>query len=196
MRRESETRLEALGAFFRPAEAKAFGIGYDRLQGLARAGLVERVGWGLYRRVDLEPTEHHSLAGACARAPGAIVCLLSALQVHGIGSRVPAAVWLAVPNKARAPNIRGVGVRLVRFSAVACSYGVVRTDFEGVPARITNPARTVVDCFRFQRRVGKEAAREALYDALDQGSVTVDALYRTLDVLPSTGLRATLEAMP
>jgi hypothetical protein len=36
--------------------------------------------------------------------PGAIVCLLSALQVHGIGSRVPAAVWLGVPNKARAPR--------------------------------------------------------------------------------------------
>ena len=68
--------------------------------------------------------------------------------------------------------------------------------FEGVRARITNPARTVVDCFRYQRRVGGEAAKEALYDALRERKVTVDALYRVLEVLPSVRLRATLEAMP
>lgn len=188
--------MNTLGAFFRPVDARIAGITYDRLQGMVRAGLVERVGRGLYRRTDIEPTEHHSLAATCARVPGAIVCLLSALQVHGIGSRVPAAVWLGVPNKARAPRIRGVRVQLVRFSGPAWTYGVARADFEGVPSRITDPARTIVDCFRFQRRVGKEAAREALYDALDRKVVTTDALYRALEVLPSTGLRATLEAMP
>ena len=189
-------RLNGLGAFFRPLDAAAFGITYESLQDLVREGLVERAGWGLYHRTDVEPTENYSLAGACARVPHAVVCLLSALQVHGIGSRVPAAVWLAVPNKARAPRIRGVQIRLVRFSGPALTYGVVDTEFEGVLARITDPARTIVDCFRFQRRIGKEAAREALYDALDQRKVSVDALYRALEVLPSTGLRATLEAMP
>jgi predicted transcriptional regulator of viral defense system len=72
----------------------------------------------------------------------------------------------------------------------------VPTDFEGVTARITNPARTVVDCFRFQNRVGREAAKEALHDALGQRRVTVDELYRALDEVPSTRLRAALEAMP
>ena len=37
---------------------------------------------------------------------------------------------------------------------------------------------------------------EALYDALAQRRVAIDALYRTLDVLPSASLRTTLEAMP
>jgi Fe2+ or Zn2+ uptake regulation protein len=69
-------------------------------------------------------------------------------------------------------------------------------EFEGVSARITSPARTVLDCFRFQGRVGRETAKEALYDALAQRKVSVDALYRALDVLPSTRLRAALEAMP
>lgn len=192
-----KTPLAGLGAFFRPKDAEEEGgISYETLQGLVREGLVERVGWGLYHRADLEPTENHSLAEVCARVPEAVVCLLSALQVHGIGTRVPAEVWLAVPNKARAPQVEGIRLQLVRFSGPAWTYGVVSTDFEGVPARITNPARTVVDCFRFQRRIGKEAAREALYDALDQKKVTVDALYRALGVLPSKRLRVTLEAMP
>ncbi|MFH0944790.1 MAG: type IV toxin-antitoxin system AbiEi family antitoxin domain-containing protein [Planctomycetota bacterium] len=190
------TRLEHLGSFFRPTDAQKEGLSYETLRGLVRDGLVEHVSRGLYRRVDTEPTENHSLAATCARVPGGIICLLSALQVHGIGTRLPAEVWLAVPNKAQAPRLRGIKVRLVRFSGPAWTYGIEPAEFEGVRARITSPARTVVDCFRFQARVGKEAAKEALYDALGRKRVTVDALYRALDVLPSTRLRAALEAMP
>ena len=188
--------FDQLPSFFRPTTAEGAGLSYETLQGLVRAGKVERVGRGLYRRVDWEPTEHHTLAAACARVPESVVCLLSALQVHGIGTRLPAEVWLAVPNKARAPRVRETRIRLVRFSGAAWSYGVTPITFEGVHARVTNPARTVVDCFRYQRRVGGEAAKEALYDALRQRKVTVDALYRVLDVLPSVRLRAALEAMP
>jgi len=196
VRDERKQWLERLGAFFRPTEAEAAGISYDTLQGLVRDGLVEHVSWGLYRRVDAEPTEVHSLAAVCARARRAVVCLVSALQIHDIGSRLPAEVWLAVPNKARAPRLRGIKVRLVRFSGPAWTYGVEPIELEGVAARITNPARTVVDCFRFHKRVGGEAAKEALHDALRRRLVTVDALYRTLEVLPSSRLRAALEAMP
>ena len=90
-----------LGAFFRPRQLEAIGISYDRLQGLVEAGTVERVGWGLYHLTDEEPTEQHSLAAACARVPHSIVCLLSALQVHGIGTQLPREIWLAIPHKSR-----------------------------------------------------------------------------------------------
>ena len=189
-------KLNRLGAYFRPAEAQALGIGYDALQSMVQEGEVERVGWGLYRREDLELTENHDLAAVCARVPDSVLCLLTALQVHGIGTRLPAEVWLAVPNKARAPRVKGIRLRLVRFSGAAWNFGIVETKFEGGRARITSPARTVLDCFRYQRRVGVETAKEALYDALRQRKVTVDALYRALDVLPSARLRAALEAMP
>ncbi len=194
--RKNRKPIARLGAFFRPKDAEEVGLTYDTLRGLVRDGAVERVSWGLYRRLDMDPTENHSLARACARLPEAIVCLLSALQVHGIGTRVPAQVWLAVANKARAPVSRGIKIRLVRFSGAAWTYGVVPVEFEGVTTRITDPARTVVDCFRYESRVGREAGKEALYDALAQKKVTVDALYRALDVLPSTKLRATLAALP
>ena len=59
--------------------------------------------------------------------------------------------------------------------------------------RITDPARTIVDCFRFQRLIGYEAALEALKDALGDRKVTTDALARTLKVLPSRKLSMILE---
>jgi predicted transcriptional regulator of viral defense system len=183
-----------LGTFFRPTELEALGIAYHQLQGLVAAGNVAREARGLYRLADAEPTEHYNLASVCARVPRSVVCLLSALQVHGIGTQVPREVWLAIPHKARPPRIRDVKVRLLRFSGAAWTYGVVATQFEGVPARITNPARTIVDCFRFESLIGREAAREALRDALRRKQVTVDALFRTLDVVPSRRLRAVLDA--
>jgi predicted transcriptional regulator of viral defense system len=188
-------RRAKLGAFIRPSQLEAIGIPADSIRTLVRTGLVERVGRGLYRQVDAEPTEHHTLAAVCARVPRSIVCLLSALQVHGIGTRVSREVWIAIPQKARPPRMPETRIRLLRFSGAAWSYGVVDARFEGVRSRITNPGRTVVDCFRFERLVGREAAMEALRDALRRKLVTIDALYRMLDVLPCRRLRIVLEAM-
>ena len=150
---------------------------------------------GLYRLSGVEPTEHHTLGAVCARVPESIVCLLSALSVHEIGTQLPHQVWLAIPHKADPPRVPGIKVRLLRFSGAAWSHGVLPTRFEGVPARITSSARTIVDCFRFERLVGREAALEALYDALRRRAVSTDALMRVLDVLPSRRLRTALEVI-
>ena len=189
-------RDAAFGAFFRPREAASAGLSYHELQRLVAAGYVEHAARGLYRLTEAQATEDYSLAAACARIPRAIVCLLSALRVHGIGTQVSSAVWVAIPHGTRTPKEPGVRIRVIRFSGAALRYGVVVAAFEGVPARITTPTRTVLDCFRFERLIGREAAREALRDALRQRLVTSDGLYRALEVLPSRRLRHVLEATP
>ena len=185
-------RNAGLGVFFRPHQMDELGITYDQLRRLVSTGAVEHVARGLYRLADEEPTEHETLAAVCARVPNAVVCLLSALGIHEIGTQLPHEVWIAIPHKARPPRLR-FRTRLVRFSGAAWSYGVRDTQFDGVPARITSPARTVVDCFRFERLIGREAALEAVHDALRQKLVTTDELARTLDVFPSRLLSAALE---
>ena len=183
-----------IGNFFRPSQLERLGIPYHRLRQLETEETVERVGWGLYRLADAEPTERYSIASVCARVPNAIVCLLSALQVHEIGTQLPRQVWIAIPHKARPPSLGNVGIHLVRFSGAALSCGLQETKFEEVPARITSPVRTIVDCFRFQRLIGREAALEALQEALRDRKVTGSALMRMLEVLPSRRLRAILES--
>jgi predicted transcriptional regulator of viral defense system len=190
---EERIRLAGLGAFFRPSDLATAGLTRDQLPALVRSGEVERIGRGLYRFAGAEPTENYSLAMACARVPNSIVCLLSALRVHGIGTQAPAEVWLAIPHKARAPRLRELRLRIVRFSGPAWTFGVQETQFEGVPARITSPARTVADCFRFERLIGPEAAMEALQDGLRQRKLTVAELSRVADVLPARRLSAALD---
>jgi predicted transcriptional regulator of viral defense system len=193
--RDPVERLRSSGVvgFFRAAQLEQAGLTRDQLPSLLRSGRVERVGRGLYRLTEAEPTENYSIAMACARVPNSIVCLLSALRIHGIGTQTPAEVWLAIPHKARQPRLRELKLRTVRFTGPAWTFGVQQTAFEGVPARITSPARTVADCFRFERLVGPEAAMEALQDGLRQRKVTVAELTRVLEVLPSRRLSAALD---
>ena len=105
------TQEAGIGNFFRPSQLEQLGITYHKLRQLeARKDAVERVGRGLYRLADAEPTERYSIASVCARVPNAIVCLLSALQVHEIGTQLPRQVWIAIPHKARPPRLGGTGV--------------------------------------------------------------------------------------
>ena len=176
-------RLSAadLGTFFRPRDAEAAGITYPQLRRLEESGLVERAAWGLYRQTRADITKRHTIAAVCARVPQAVVCLLSALEVHEIGTQMPHEVWIAIPHKARLPALGRLPVRVTRFSGRALTYGVVAAEFEGVAARITTPARTVVDCFRFRSKIGLEPALEALHEVLDDGKATSGQIRRAAE---------------
>ena len=186
----SASGLRSLGAktFFRQRDAAAVGVHSRALRRLVNDGSVERVARGLYRRTDAELTKHYTRAAVCARVPSAVVCLLTALSVHELGTQLPRDVWIAIPHKARTPRLHGLPVRVVRFSGAALRYGVVNVTFEGVPARITSPARTVVDCFRFRRLVGRDVALEALRDALHDRRATVGEILRAAEVCRARSL--------
>ena len=172
--------LQSLGSktFFRARDAAELGVHSRALRGLVDEGAIERVARGLYRFTDAELTEHHTEAAVCARVPGAIVCLLSALSVHELGTQLPREVWIAIPHKGRAPRVPDLPIKVVRFSGPSMRYGVEDVAFERVAARITSPARTVVDCFRFRRLVGKDVALEALRDALHERKASPDEIWR------------------
>lgn len=189
---------ESLGGrtFFRHREAKNLGLEARALRRLVDDGTVERVARGLYRIAEAEPTEHYTRAAVCARVPGAIICLLTALSIHELGTQLPRKVWIAIPHKARTPRVAELPIRVVRFSGASLRYGVVDTTFEGVAARITSPARTVVDCFRFRRLFGIHVALEALRDALYDRKATADQIWRAAEVCRARSLVGpVLEAM-
>lgn len=170
------------GAFFRPRDAEEVGVSDYALRQMVEEGVVDHVARGLYRLSDVEPTEFYTLAAVCARVPHAVVCLLSALQFHRIGTRVPRHVWIAVPRKARKPRLPEFPVRTVEFSGAPARYGIEDVVIEGVPTRVTGIARTVVDCFRRHDLVSRETALKALREVVEEGRVTTDALWRAAEV--------------
>lgn len=180
----SKKILEKAGveAFFRPSDLDQLGVSYQQLQSLVETGIVEKIGRGLYRLAAVEPTEHETIARVCARIPKAIVCLLTALHMYGIGTQAPRDVWIALDRKARKPQLMGLPVRLVRFSGPMLQYGILTQRILGVEVRVTSPARSVVDCFRYRNKIGLDVALEALRDAIRSKIATMDEIVRAADV--------------
>ena len=150
---------------------------------LTRKGQLVRLGRGLYAAASLEPTEHHTLAEVAKRVPKGVFCLLTALRFHGLGTQNPREVWLAVDRRAGIPRVDFTPVRVVRISGAALSTGIDEHDIEGVRVRITSPARTVVDCFKFRNKIGIDVAVEALKDYRRLRKGTADELWRQADRL-------------
>ena len=171
-----------IGAFFRPRDVDSVGVTYRQLRRLVARGVVEDLGGGLYRLAEVEPTEHESVAMVAAAVPHAVICLMTALRIHEIGTESPHEIWIAIDRKARRPARTPAQVRVVRFSKAMLTYGVVRRPMLGVPVSITSPARTVVDCFRYRNKFGLDTALEALRDALDQRLTTADEIMRAASV--------------
>lgn len=169
-----------LGAFFRTQDVAPLGLDSLDLGQLVEDGVIERISRGLYRLAEWPVTEDHSIAAVCARVPDAVVCLLTALRVHDIGTQLPHEVWIAIDRKARPPRFPEVPTRVVRFNAAQLQYGVDEVRLEGVPTRITSPARTVADCFHpwKLRLIGKDVALEALRDAIKKRKATPAEILR------------------
>ncbi|MGE3344575.1 MAG: type IV toxin-antitoxin system AbiEi family antitoxin domain-containing protein [Vicinamibacterales bacterium] len=177
-----DLRREGIGTFFRPRDVARLGVSHYRLQQMRADGLLERVGPGLYRLTDEEATETETITMVASAVPQAIVCLLSALRVHGIGTQAPHQVWLALDRKARKPTRLPARTAIVRFSGPMLTYGVVTQQLQGVSVRITNPARTVVDCFRYRNKIGLDVAMEALRDAVRSRKASVSEIDRAAEV--------------
>ena len=110
---------------------------------------------------DADIPNHYSLALACQQSPNGVICLLSALAYHEIGTQNPQEVWLAIDRKAKAPVMDYPPLRLLRFSGDALSEGIETTEAP-FPIRVTNPAKTIADCFKFRNKIGLDVAIEAL----------------------------------
>jgi predicted transcriptional regulator of viral defense system len=170
--------LAAERGLIRPRDLTERGLPTVALTRLVRQGRLQRVGRGLYALPDRPVSEHNALAEVARKHPQAIVCLLSALRFHDLTTQSPFEVWLAIPNKARAPKMDYPPLRIVRFSGAALTRGVEDHVIDGVPVRVTSVARTVADCFKFRNKIGLDVALEALQEAWRAKRASMDELWR------------------
>lgn len=153
------------------------------LSRLVAAGKLERVARGVYSLPGRALSEHRSLAEVALRVPRGVVCLLSALRVHGIGTQAPFEVWLAMAPHTAVPRLDQPALRIIHMSGPALREGIEKISVDGVPVAVFNAAKTVADCFKFRNKIGLDVALEALHDGWTQRKLTMDALwhYATID---------------
>jgi len=189
-------RLAAKQPALSARELSAAGIPARTVSRIAARGQVRRVGRGLYTWADGSPSVHQSAIEVTKLAPKAVVCLLSALEVHGIGVQAPFEVWIALPAGTHAPKGTQVALRVTRLSGAAFTEGIETVVLDGAPVRVYSLAKTITDCFKLRSKVGLDVALEALREAWQQHKVTMDDLWRYATVNRMTNvMRPYLEAM-
>ena len=156
----------------RPCDLRELNIQRMVLTRLTEEGVLERVGRGLYRLSDAVPMGDPDLVLVAARSSQAVIALVTALDRYGLTTEIPRAVDILLPRSARPPAMDHPPLRVFTASEESVSKGVVKTKLDGVTIRMTNPAKTVADCFKYRSRVGLEVALEALREGLAQRAFT------------------------
>src|SRR5574341_92012 len=163
---------------FTAREAIRQGFHSQILTRLVREGAVERIARGQYRLPDQPVTEHHTLAIVARAVPDGVICLISALSFHEIGTQLPPLVWLAVDRRARRPSVGSTKLRIVKFSGKAFTEGVETRRIEGQQVKVYGVAKTLADLFKFRNKIGLDVALEALREAWRARRFTMDEMDR------------------
>jgi predicted transcriptional regulator of viral defense system len=188
--------IAAHSGVLRPRDLDAHGIPRKHLNLLYHAGLLNRVGRGLYASPEADLSVHAGIVQAAKQVPHGIVCLLSALQFHEIGTQSPFEVWMAIGRKSWRPSLKHPPLRIVRFSGNALTEGVDEHQIDNVPVKVYNPAKTVADCFKYRNKIGLDVALEALKDCLQHKKCTHTQLWQYAKVCRVTKvMRPYLEAV-
>lgn len=163
--RDLDTALKAFrkkGGTLRTRDLIALGVHTDALYSLRDSGRVVELGRGLYRLAEVGEAEYPDLAVVAARAPNAVVCLVSALSYHAITTQIPSSIHLAVPRASYHGIKLSIPVTVYRFDPKTFNAGIEAHRIAGLPLNIYSAARSVVDCFKFRNKLGLDVALEAL----------------------------------
>ena len=114
--------LAKASGVLRPRDLSVHGIARQYLRLAEQQGLIVRSG-RVYMPADSPITEFHTFAEAAKRTPRGVICLLSALRFHDIGTQSPFEVWMAIGEKDRRPVSESPRLRIFRFSKQSLDFG-------------------------------------------------------------------------
>lgn len=172
------------------------GIHPEYLRRLCVSGVLQRSGRGLYLLADGDYSANVTLVEAARRVPRGVICLLSALHFHEIGTQLPHEVWMMIDKRAALPRINYPRIRFFRASGQAFESGVERRRVDRVRVSVYCVAKTIADCFKYRNKIGVDVALESLRDCLRNKRATVDDLWKYARVCRVARImRPYLEAM-
>lgn len=174
-------RLASKRGLLRARDVAAMSLPTVVLTRLVRAGKLARAGHGLYALAGAQASAQRSLAEVALRAPRGVICLVSALRVHEVGTQSPFQVWLALPPGTTPPRMDSPQLKVVRMSGASLTEGVERVRIDGIEVPVFDTAKTIADCFKFRNKIGLDVALEALREGWRERKttrVTMQALWR------------------
>lgn len=159
-------------------ELSSEGIHRETIRRLLETGEIISIARGLYTSSQFIPDENFTFLVAQKISPKGIICLLSALSFHEIGTQNPSEIWIAIPRRTRIPEVSEYPIQISLFSGEAYSSGIEEHTVDGVVIRVYSIAKTIADCFKCRNKIGLDVAIEALKDVIWNKRTSVDEILR------------------
>jgi hypothetical protein len=90
------------------------------------------------------------------------VGLLTALEHYRLTTSWADGTWILVPRDQNPPREKGLHVVRVDRALLDAPLGIDQIEVHGARVKITSPTRTVLDCWKYTRRIPPSIAIEAL----------------------------------
>lgn len=126
-------------------------------------GKIERITGGLYSLPERDSTWEMFSTITVMSNSKAIICMDSAASYHGLTTSNPHTLHAAFPYNSSAPKNHELNLSGYRWVDKSMTIGIEEITIGDVQVKITSPARTVFDLFRYVGKTGdNEQALEAL----------------------------------
>ncbi len=165
-------------SILRRREAIKLGVPEYIIYEMTKNGELIQEARGLYRLASSEPLSDPDLVQTSLLIPKGVVFLISALYFHRLTTQIPHQIYIALPRGTNYPKVEYPPVKAFIRSEKQYSAGVEEHTIDGVKVRVYSREKTVADCFRYQREVGKDVALEALKDYMAGRSRNISELMK------------------
>lgn len=154
--------------YARMKDLKQAGFHTRNIRALLDNGFIEKIKPGLYRLTDIPQTDGIPLSfiDVCKSIPKGIICLISALEYHGLSMINPSEVYVAIPNSEKPQTIEYPPVRIFYFRERFYDFGIETRKDSYEFIKIYNPEKTICDMFRYRNKLGEDLALEGLKNYL------------------------------
>jgi predicted transcriptional regulator of viral defense system len=169
-------KLKTIG-LFHSSDVKQLGISQPTLSRWVSAGLIQRLGTGIYQHPDhFIPSAERDYAIACFKfGTDSVIGGLTALFHYGLIEQVPQRIWVIVPHqiKTKDPLYRCLRTKTDSHQGIE-DHGTFR---------ITNIERTLVEAFRYSSKIGLRIALHATRSALSAKRTSLQKILRQAKAL-------------
>lgn len=132
-----------------------------QIRSMLEEGQIEKVSHGNYWNLmsGKKKPKHYKMLEACMTNRRAVICALSACYFHGLIDEEPDKLYVATARTDRGGMRLNFPVSRHYFSVTSFEDDVMNVKTGGRSIRVYNIDRSVCDCIRLEKEIGKENVR-------------------------------------
>lgn len=115
--------------------------------------------------------------------PSGVLCLFTAIDYYGLTTVNPTEICVALPRGVSCPTLPAdLFVKIYHMTDSHFDAGITEVEINGTMVKMYDVEKTICDCFKYEKDIGKDIALEVLKNYIAKGNCQIQKLldYATL----------------